>query len=614
MLEALLVTLREGVEAALVVGIIVVFLRREKLERHLGAVWSGIAMAVAGSLLGALALYRWAVNQEAFEGVLYLASAVVVASMVVWMWRHAGAVAGEMKGALRRIVQRERRGAVWIGLFVFTFFMVVREGIETVLFLSALSLSTGGLLALAGAALGLAAAVVFGVLFVRGSLRVDLRRFFAVTGIALIILVVQLLLNGYHELSEAGWVPANERSMALVGPLVRNDFFFIAAVVVLPLLLLLVPASAPAAAPAANPAAARLERAEGRRQRLARAAGALLGIAILGILGLGFVYRQGPATLSAATPVRGRRRRRAAPRRRAARRPAAPLCRPARRPLGALHRGGDRRELRPHRDRLRRLRDLRHAGLSPGGRRGRLPALRLGDLSAEHRPDRRLQPHSAAVAARRRCAVDRARRPRARRAALRLIRPVPSSMFARLLFESLRRGRRRKLLALAAIGLGTAGLTALGTTLLDAGDRVAAELAAYGANLELRPAGAGETLDAAALAAVRRIFWRNNVVAVAPLLTVRARFEPATAGHVAPLHGTWFDHDLGESFRTGLPRTRPGLPLAGGRWPRDGAREVALGRRLAARLAVGEGDPLVAELGRRRERFTIVGVVGGGGE
>ena len=303
MLEALIVTLREGVEAALVVGIIVVFLRREGLERHLGAVWSGIGAALVGSLLGAVALYRWAVNQEAFEGVLYVASAVVVASMAVWMWRHAPAVAGEMKGALGRIVGRERDGAVWLGLFVFTFLMVVREGIETVLFLAAVSLSTSGLLALLGAALGLAAAVVFGVFFVRGSLRVDLRRFFAVTGIALIVLVVQLLLNGYHELSEAGWLPASERSMALVGPLVRNDFFFIAAVVILPLLLLLVPSTPAAAAAPANPAQARLQTAEGRRLRLARTVGGLLGITIVGILGLGFVYGQQPETLPAATPV-----------------------------------------------------------------------------------------------------------------------------------------------------------------------------------------------------------------------------------------------------------------------------------------------------------------------
>ena len=192
-------------------------------------------------------------------------------------------------------------------------------------------------------------------------------------------------------------------------------------------------------------------------------------------------------------------------------------------------------------------------------------------------------------------------------------------MFARLLLESLRRGRRRKLLALAAIGLAAGALTALGTALLAAGDRMAAGLAAYGANLELRPGSAGETLDVESLAAVRRIFWRNNVLAVAPLLAVRVRFEPAggaATGPVAPLVGTWFGHDLDPGFRTGLPRTRPALELLGpgARWPRDGAPEVAVGRHLASRLGVGVGDSVVAELGGRRQPLAVVALVGGGGE
>ena len=141
MLEALILTLREGVEAALVVGIIVAFLRKEGEHRFLAAVWAGLATAVAASFAGAFLLYRAAVNQEAFEGVLYLASAVVVASFVVWMWRHAQAMGGKMRGTLGRILAG--RNSAWIvaGLFAFTFFMVVREGIETVLFLSAVSLS-----------------------------------------------------------------------------------------------------------------------------------------------------------------------------------------------------------------------------------------------------------------------------------------------------------------------------------------------------------------------------------------------------------------------------------------------------------------------------------------
>lgn len=304
MLEALILTLREGVEAALVVGIIFAFLRKQGEGRFQKAVWSGIGAACLASLAGAYLLYRLAVNEEAFEGVLYLASAVMVASLVVWMWRHSSAVAGEMRSSLARIFERESSWQVWGGLFLFTFLMVFREGVETALFLSALSLNTHGLLAFLGAVIGLGAAVVFGVLFVRGSVRVDLGRFFRITGIALMIFVVQLLFNGYHELSEAGWVPANEQTMALIGPLVRNEFFFLAAVLLLPILLLLIPGrKAEAEVEGEEGAAARLRRAQARRLERARLVGGSLGVLILGILGAGFVYSQPAPTLSAASPV-----------------------------------------------------------------------------------------------------------------------------------------------------------------------------------------------------------------------------------------------------------------------------------------------------------------------
>lgn len=304
MFEALVLTLREGVEAALVVGIIVAFLRKEEGGRHLTAVWSGLATAVLASVAGAVLLYRVAVNEEAFEGILYVTSAVMVGTLVLWMWRHSHALSGKMKGSLARILNQEHRGLVFTGIFLFTFLMVFREGLETALFLSALSLTSSGLLAFLGAAVGVALAVAFGVLFVRGSVRIDLGRFFKVTGIALLIFVFQLLLNGYHELSEAGWVPATPETMALIGPLVRNEFFFIAAVVLIPLLLLFIPGreAQQRLTEAESAAAARLEKARARRFQRARYAAGTLGIAVLVFLSFGFAYSQPPA-LSPATPV-----------------------------------------------------------------------------------------------------------------------------------------------------------------------------------------------------------------------------------------------------------------------------------------------------------------------
>ncbi len=184
-------------------------------------------------------------------------------------------------------------------------------------------------------------------------------------------------------------------------------------------------------------------------------------------------------------------------------------------------------------------------------------------------------------------------------------------MYARLLVESLRRGTRRKLLAVSSVALGILGVTALTEVMLASGDRLAAELGSYGANLEMVPVREGETLPVADLAKVRRIFWRNNIVALAPFLSLRVRLEPGDT--VAPLVGTWFDHALEPGWRTGLPRTRPTLRLEG-RWPAEGAAEAVLGRRLAARLALRPGGELRASLGSRRESLRIVGVVTSGGE
>lgn len=187
-------------------------------------------------------------------------------------------------------------------------------------------------------------------------------------------------------------------------------------------------------------------------------------------------------------------------------------------------------------------------------------------------------------------------------------------MYARLLVESLRRGTRRKLLAVTAVALGTLGATALAEVVLASGDRLAAELGSYGANLVMVPARAGETLPVSGLSTVRRIFWRNNIVALAPFLTPRVRFEPAgTPQTVAPLVGTWFDHALEADWKTGLPRTRPTLRVEG-RWPADGASEVVLGRRLAERLGLSSGGDLRTVLGSREETFRVVGVLTSGGE
>jgi uncharacterized membrane protein len=117
--------------------------------------------------------------------------------------------------------------------------MVFREGIETVLFLAAVSLRTSELLSFMGGLMGLLLAIALGVAFFKGSVKVDLRRFFAVTTLVLFVVAAQLLVSGVHELSEAQVLPSSPREMALVGPIVNNDAFFFVVIVALSLFLII---------------------------------------------------------------------------------------------------------------------------------------------------------------------------------------------------------------------------------------------------------------------------------------------------------------------------------------------------------------------------------------
>lgn len=195
-------------------------------------------------------------------------------------------------------------------------------------------------------------------------------------------------------------------------------------------------------------------------------------------------------------------------------------------------------------------------------------------------------------------------------------------MFVRLLTESVRRGARRRLLAAVAVAVGVLTATALAEVLLASGDRLAADLGSYGANIEVLPADGADSFDAAELTAVRNIFWRNNVVAVAPTVEINVRFaaEQGAPPHVAPLHvaplvGTWFEVAMDDELVTGLPQVRPTL-ATDGRWPADAAArgEVALGRRLAERLGAATGDRVTVSLGDRSRELAVVGVVTSGGD
>jgi len=239
MFESFVIMLREGVEAALVIGIILVVLRRSGRRDLEKPVFWGLGLACVASVAAAVALNFLPINEEAYEGTLYAVSALFVISMTWWMHRNARTLRADIEQRVQQAVAGNPTSSVreaW-ALGAFAFLMVFREGAETVMFLSAVNLTTDAMLSFLGTLLGLVVAVVFAVMFVRGSLNVNLRRFFAVTEWVLAIFIAQLLVNAYHEFSEAGILPATQQSMAIVGPVVRHNTLFVLAIVAIPLFI-----------------------------------------------------------------------------------------------------------------------------------------------------------------------------------------------------------------------------------------------------------------------------------------------------------------------------------------------------------------------------------------
>ena len=243
MIEALVMTLREGIEAALVVGIILAYLIKSGKESLRRMVYAGLGAAVAASFIFAFAFQLLGIDpeNEYLEGTLLGVAGIMVATLVIWMWRTAKNLKGEMERKLDRITQKEKSGAQGWGLLAFTFLMVFREGAETVLFLTGATLGNFGLLSLIGGSVGIALAILFAVFFIKGSLRINLPRFFAVTSIVLLLLAAKLLLGSLHEFAEVGAIPMSKELMAFIGYFVRDNTstVILMALLAIPLIMIL---------------------------------------------------------------------------------------------------------------------------------------------------------------------------------------------------------------------------------------------------------------------------------------------------------------------------------------------------------------------------------------
>ena len=202
MLQALVITLREGLEAFLIVAISLSYLRNSGRAPLTKAVHWGIAAAIGVSALGGYLLYN-AANQEWLDGPLALIAAASVTWMVVHMWRAGRRMKGDIEGRLQSSTVRPGTAA-FTGVFLFTVLMVSREGIETALLLMQLRETVH--LAM-GAVIGVLGAAGVAWLWSRYGRRVNLALFFQVTAIFLFVFVVQLLIQGTHEMSEQGFLP-----------------------------------------------------------------------------------------------------------------------------------------------------------------------------------------------------------------------------------------------------------------------------------------------------------------------------------------------------------------------------------------------------------------------
>ena len=227
MLAAALITFREGLEAALIVGIVLGMLHKLGHTDRSRPVWAGVLVAVVVSIAAGLALNALGVafagrGEQIFEGVAMLLAAGVLTWMIFWMQRQGRHTQAELESDVRRAVTME---SAW-ALFGLAFVAVVREGIETALFLTAATFGTTPVQTLVGGALGLAGAVVLGWLMFAAGRRLNVSAFFRVTSVLLILFAAGLVAQGVHEFQEAQLLPALVEHVWNISPILDEGHGF----------------------------------------------------------------------------------------------------------------------------------------------------------------------------------------------------------------------------------------------------------------------------------------------------------------------------------------------------------------------------------------------------
>ena len=239
-MPAFFISLREGLEAALIIGILLSTLRRLNQRHYARYVWLGVAIAVILSLAVAAGLSAAGLKfegraEELFEGVVLILAAALLTGMIFWMQRQGSGIHNSLEASTRRAVQSGDSvqtaltggasgifpAGIW-GLFALAFFAVMREGIELALLLVATSFQASAADALLGAVLGMATAILLGAALYAGVLRLDLGQFFRVTNVILLFFAAGMVGLGIHELIEAGVVPAVVDPVWNINPILND--------------------------------------------------------------------------------------------------------------------------------------------------------------------------------------------------------------------------------------------------------------------------------------------------------------------------------------------------------------------------------------------------------
>ncbi len=206
MIASLIITFRETLEAALIVGIILGFLAKTKRTKYNNIVYIGVAAGITASMIGALIFITLAGGfegraEEIFEGVTMLVGAILLTTMILWMSKQKG-VSQKIEGKVNKNVVEANH----VGLFFLVFVSVLREGVETIIFLGAASFNEGGSTVL-GALTGIVLAIILGYVLFVSAKRINIKKFFNITSVLLILFSAGLVAGGIHELGEAKILP-----------------------------------------------------------------------------------------------------------------------------------------------------------------------------------------------------------------------------------------------------------------------------------------------------------------------------------------------------------------------------------------------------------------------